>query len=121
MRENELKLIEKKIREFEKKIKTLNRLEKELDSLNTEGFETEVEAIRSKLKSPDKIPEIEKGIEDLKGKISKKTAEPVEIEVVPEVAPAPKNAYGVVIGIGKYKDEGIPALKYAKEDALEIY
>ena len=33
----------------------------------------------------------------------------------------PKNAYGVVIGIGTYKDEGIPALKYAREDAIAIY
>lgn len=59
--------------------------------------------------------------EDKRGKLYDKSVEPIEIAVVPEVASAPKNAYGVVIGIGKYKDESIPALKYAKEDALEIY
>jgi uncharacterized caspase-like protein len=31
------------------------------------------------------------------------------------------NAYGVVIGIGEYQDSGIPALKYARDDAEEIY
>ena len=221
MRENDLKLIENKFRDFEEKIETLKRLENELDSLDSKGFESEVEAIMSKLKSPDKIPEIEKGIEELKekialrvpdlsvnrstseisitegeeldvkielknagkevaksvllsdrfsdgfkiisgdnfwtgdlkqgesksieykikadkagkytiprlivkyednrGKLYEKSVEPISIEVIPEVAPAPKNAYGVVIGIGKYKDEGIPALKYAKEDAIAIY
>ncbi|MBT9438251.1 MAG: tetratricopeptide repeat protein, partial [Desulfobacterales bacterium] len=200
---------------------TLERLENELDSMDSQGFETEVEAIRSKLKRPDKIPEIEKGIEELKekiaervpdlsinritseisitegeeldvkielkndgsnvaksvtlsdripdgfkivsgdnfwtgdikqgesrsieykikadkagkctiprltveyedkrGKLYKTSAEAIEITIVPEVALAPENAYGVVIGIGKYQDEGIPTLKYAKEDALEIY
>ena len=121
MRKNDLELIENKFDEFEKKIETLNKLEKELDSIDSKGFEVEVEAIKSKLKSPDKIPLIEKGIEELKEKIHEKTAEPIEIEVIPEVVPTPKNAYGVVIGIGKYKDEGIPVLKYAKEDAIEIY
>lgn len=33
----------------------------------------------------------------------------------------PKNAYGVIVGIGKYKDKDIPTLKYAKEDAQAIY
>jgi len=121
MRENELKLIEKKFSEVKKKIETLKRLENELDSIDSKGFESEIEAIKSKLKSPDKIPEIEKGIEELKRKLYEKSAEAIEIAVVPEVAPAPKNAYGVVIGIGKYEDKDIPALKYAKEDALEIY
>nr|AAU82845.1 polysaccharide deacetylase [uncultured archaeon GZfos1D1] len=114
-------MIKKIFNEFEKKIETLKRLEKELKSLDSEGFESEVEALKSKLKRPDKIPEIEKGIAELKRKVYDKSAEAIEIAVVPEVAPAPKNAYGVVIGIGKYKDEGIPALKYAKEDAIEIY
>ena len=68
MRENDLELIENKFREFEKKIETLKRLEKELDSLDRKGFEPEVEAIKSKLKSTDKIPEIEKGIAELKEK-----------------------------------------------------
>lgn len=207
--------------EFEKNIEMVKRLENELDSIDSKGFETEVEAIRSKLKSPDKIPEIEKGIEELnvkiagrvpdlsvnrstseisitegeeldvtielkndgsdvaksvalsdripdgfkiisgdnswsgeikqgesksieykikvdkagkytipsltveyedkRGKVYEKSTKAIEIEVIPKVAPTPKNAYGVVIGIGKYKDKDIPALKYAKEDALEIY
>ncbi|MDL2125008.1 MAG: caspase family protein [Deltaproteobacteria bacterium] len=112
--ENDFDLIEKKFSEFEKKIETLKRLEKELSSLDSRGFESEVESLKLKLKSPDKISEIEKGIEELKRKIGEKNVEHTD-KVVPE------NAYGVVIGIAKYEDEGIPALKYAKEDALEIY
>lgn len=119
MRRNDFELIENKFREFEKKIVTLKRLENELDSIDSKGFESEVASLKSKLKSPDKIPEIEKGIAELKGKIYEKSAEGVEIEVVPK--PAPKNAYGVVVGIGNYKDEGIPGLKYAREDAIAIY
>jgi len=68
MRKNDLESIRKMFNEFEKKIETLKRLEKELDSLDTEGFEYKVKAIKSKLKSPDKIPEIEKGIAELKEK-----------------------------------------------------
>lgn len=118
---NDFDLIEKTFGEFEKKIETLKRLEKELKSLNPEGFEHEVESLKSKLKIPDKIPEIEKGIADLKRKVNEKSVGPISIDVIPEAAPIPKNAYGVVIGIGKYEDNDIPALKYAKEDALEVY
>ncbi len=229
-------LIENTFREFERKIKKLKNLEKELDSMDTEGFESEVRMIKSKLKNHNKIPEIEKGIEELKvkierripdisvhriaseisikegqeleitielknegqdaarsvslsekinndlkiisgenswsgdlnpdeskllkyrikadksgkyiipslivhykdklGKTYKKRTGPIEIEVTPRTEPdpekavpepeeraepAPKNAYGVVIGINKYKDEDIPALKYARNDAIEIY
>lgn len=118
---NDFDLIKKKFSEFEKKIETLKRLEKELNSLDSRGFESEVETLKSKLKNPDKISEVEKGIEELKRKIDEKSAKPIPVEVIPEVTPAPENAYGVVIGIGKYKDKDIPTLKYAKEDALEIY
>ena len=118
---NDFDLIKKKFSEFEKKIETLKRLEKELNSLDSRGFESEVETLKSKLKNPDKISEVEKGIEELKRKIDEKSAKPIPIEVIHEVTPAPENAYGVVIGIGKYKDKDIPTLKYAKEDALEIY
>ena len=117
MSENDLKRIENKFRDLEKRIETLKRLKNELHSLDTNGFEPEVEAIKSMLKSPDKIHEIKKDIVELKVKISKKSAESTK-ELVPK--PAPK-AYGVVIGIGKYKDESIPALRYAREDAREIY
>ena len=111
---NDFDLIEKKFSEFKKKFETLKMLDKELSSLYSRGFESEVESLKLKLKSPDKISEIEKGIEELKRKIGEKNVEHTD-KVVPE------NAYGVVIGIAKYEDEGIPALKYAKEDALEIY
>ena len=70
MRKNDLTLIENKFRDFEKKIETLKRLEIKLDSLDTKGFESEVEAIKSKLKCPDKIHEIEKEIAELKDKIT---------------------------------------------------
>lgn len=225
MKENNLKFIKNKFAEFEKKIGKLKSLEKELDSLDTEGFEPEVKAIKSMLKSPDKIPVIEKRIEELKekivirvpslsvnrstseisikegdklevkielknegedvvksislldkinksleissgenswtgdlnpheskllkyiikadragkytipplivlykdirGKTYEKSTNLLEIEVISKeeakVEPPPKNAYGVVIGIGTYKDPDIPILKYAKDDALEIY
>ncbi len=228
-----------KFKEFESKIERLKSLEKELNSLDTGGFESEVKQIKSMLKSPDKIPRIEKGIEELKVKIERrapdisvnrttgktsikedeeldvtielknagedsarsvsfsdvfdgglkivsgenswtgemkkgeskpfkyrikavragkytiprlivhyrdkqektyeKSTYPIEIEVIPkaeaihpakvvvgtEVVPdfvqAPRNAYGVIIGIGKYKDSSIPALKYTTNDAREIY
>ncbi len=128
-----------KFKEFERKIEKLKRLEKELDSMDTEGLESEVKAIKSILKSPDKIPVIEKGIEKLKVKIERRGVGPVEIEVVStektvpesqvipaekviaELASSPRNAYGVVIGIGKYKDPDIPFLRYAVNDAREIY
>ncbi|MEA3282766.1 MAG: caspase family protein [Euryarchaeota archaeon] len=111
---NDFNLIKKKFSEFEKKIETLKRLEKELSSIYSRGFESDVESLKIQLKSPDKIFEIGKGIEELKRKIDEKSVEPAD-EVVSETA------YGVVIGIAKYEDDDIPALKYAKEDALEIY
>jgi hypothetical protein len=61
--------LESKLRNFEEKVKRLNELEKELNSLDTEGFESEVSTIKSKLKSPSKVPEIEREISELKVKI----------------------------------------------------
>jgi hypothetical protein len=231
-----MNFLKAKFDEFERKIAKLKSLEKELDSLDTEGFESEIRVIRSKLKSPNKIPEIENEIEELKVKIGRripeisvnrttseisikegqelevkielknvgedtarsvslsdrinndlkiisgenswtgdlknneakllrykvkadkagkysiptlvvdykdkrgrkyeKSASIVEIEVTPQtgqipekifikpkliIEPSPKNAYGVVIGINKYEDNDIPSLKYAKNDAIEIY
>ncbi len=72
MRKNDLKVIKNKFRDFEKNIKTLKRFEYELNSLDIKGFEPEVETIRSKLKSPDKITEIEKEIVELKDKITER-------------------------------------------------
>ncbi len=65
-------LIENKFRDFEKEIKTLKRLKNELDSLDTKGFESAVESIKSKFKCPDKIHEIEKEIAKLKDKITER-------------------------------------------------
>ena len=218
--------LENKFREFERKIEKLKKLERVLDSLDTEGFESEVKEIKSMIKSPDKIPLIEKGIEELNVKIGKKfpnllvnrktnqisiqegnvlemtieiknegedvarsvsfldkinnglrmisgenswtdnlnknelktfiytlkaekagkyhipplivhyednrgekyekSSNPIEIEVIPKTKEiskeqTQKNTYGVVIGIGKYEDSSIPILKYAKDDAIEIY
>jgi len=67
------------------------------------------------------IPLLTVEYEDKRGKLYEKSIKAIKIEVIPEVTLVPKNAYGVVIGIGKYQDEGIPTLKYAREDALEIY
>ena len=41
-------------------------IERELNSLNTEGLESEANAIRSKLKDPRKVEEVEKAIVALK-------------------------------------------------------
>jgi uncharacterized caspase-like protein len=109
-----------KINEFERKIDKLKSLEKELDSLDTEGFESEVNVIKSKLKSPDKIPEIEKEIKELNVKIERRIPD-LSLKRTTIVAPAPKNAYAVIIGINKYEDNDIPSLKYARNDAIEIY
>lgn len=115
-----------KIEELEKKIEKLKRLEKELNSLDIEGFEFEDKEIRSILKSPGKIPVIENKIEELKTKIKRKKFEnkgksTPETDKTSTEKKHGKEAYAVVIGIGKYKDSGIPTLKYAVNDAISIY
>lgn len=114
-----------KIEALEKKIERLKSLEKELNSMDIEGFELEDKEIRSMLKSPGKIPVIEDKIEELKTKIERKKSEK-EDKSTSESDKIPSetkqgDSYAVVIGIGKYKDPGIPTLKYAANDALSIY
>ncbi len=116
-----------KIEALERKIEKLRQLEKQLNSLETEGFEFEAKEIRAMLKSPGKIPLIEQKIEELKSKIEQKRLEsesksaPKSDKTPPEAKHGEEHAYAVVIGIGKYKDPGIPTLKYAANDALSIY
>ena len=64
--------IEREFKELERSIQRLKELERELNSLNTEGLESEANAIRSKLKDPKKVEEIEKDIEALKEKIKER-------------------------------------------------
>ena len=68
----DLDLIKRKLEEYERRILRLKQLEMELNSLNTEGFESEANAIRSKLKDPRKVEEVEKAIVALKNKIELK-------------------------------------------------
>jgi len=62
----DLNLIKRKLEEYERGILRLKELERELNSLNTEGLESEANAIRSKLKDPRKVEEVEKAIVALK-------------------------------------------------------
>jgi len=64
--------MEREFDEYERRIQRLKELEKELNSLNTEGLEPEANAIKSKLKDPKKVEEIEKGIATLKVKIKER-------------------------------------------------
>ena len=61
----------RKIKEYERNIKRLKQLERELNSLDTKRFENEILPIKSKLKYPNKIKEVEKEIDALKQKIKK--------------------------------------------------
>ena len=62
----DLNSIKRKLEEYERRIQRLKELERELNSLNTEGLESEANAIRSKLKDPRKVEEVEKAILALK-------------------------------------------------------
>ena len=72
--------IERKVREYEGKIQKLKKLERELDSLNTEGFESEVRSIKSKIKDPRKIEAVEGDFSELKRKITKKEQERIKTD-----------------------------------------
>jgi len=64
--------MEREFKEYERRIQRLKELEVELNFLNTEGFESEANAIKSKLKDPKKVEEIEKDIAALKVKIKER-------------------------------------------------
>ena len=64
--------LEREFEEYEKRIRRLKELGVELNSLNTEGLEAETNAIKSKLKDPKKVEEIEKDIATLKVKIKER-------------------------------------------------
>ncbi len=76
----DLTLIEQKLREYEWKTQRLKQLERKLNSLNTEGFESAVNAIKSKLKNPKKVEEIEGDINELKQRIKEKEQKRVDTE-----------------------------------------
>ena len=67
--------IEFEFKELEKKIKRLKLIEMELNRLNVEGFEYDVAKIKSKLKNPNSLDEVEKGFDLLKRKIYEKKKE----------------------------------------------
>ena len=68
----DLSHIERKFEEYERRIHQLKRVERELNSLNDEGFESEANAIKSKLKDPKKVEEVERAFSELKQKIKEK-------------------------------------------------
>ncbi|GEM_PF-6336261 len=68
----DLSLIERKLVEYENRVQRLKQLERELNSLNTEGLESEANAIRSKLKDPKKVEEVERDIATLRVKIGER-------------------------------------------------
>ena len=65
-------LIKRKVEEYGIRILRLKQLGTELTSLDTEGLEPEANAIKSKLKDPKKVEEIEKNITALKVKINER-------------------------------------------------
>jgi hypothetical protein len=68
----DLSQIERELREYERKIQRLKQLERELNSLDTKGFENEVRSIKSKIKDPDRVNQVEREISALKQKIEPK-------------------------------------------------
>ena len=78
---------EKAFREFEEKIKRLLEAEKQLNTLNAPAtvFGSELESIRKKLKSPQKVEEVEREL----GALRERVAEYNRAGVRPAPAPAP--------------------------------
>ena len=66
---NEKEKIKKEFYAYQDKVIRLKQLEHELNTLDTKGFETNASAIRSKLKDPKAIPEIEHALKVLRQKI----------------------------------------------------
>jgi len=62
----------REFKEYERRIQRLKELEIELNSLNTEDLESEANAIKSNLKDPKKVEEIDIDIEALKAKIKER-------------------------------------------------
>lgn len=61
--------VKKEFEAFENKIDQLKKLEEELLTLEKEGVEDDILKIRAKLRSPEKIEQIKKDIQDLRTKI----------------------------------------------------
>ena len=108
----DLNLIKRKLEEYERRIQRLKELERELNSLNTEGFESEANAISSKLKDPRKVEEVEKAILALKQiKESKYIVEKIKrIVSIPKSEDLIEKAESA-LKIGNYDD----AVRLAKE------
>lgn len=68
----DMDLIKRRVEEYGIRILRLKGLGTELTSLDTEGLEPEANAIKSKLKDPKKVEEIEKDIATLKVKINER-------------------------------------------------
>ena len=116
---NDVKLTEKKLRDFEEKIKTLKQLENELRSFDLKGLEPEakadaikkIEEINVKLKSPGKIPEIEKDITDLKEMIE---ASPLKNKLEKAILSISKRANEYDVSLGMPGREGLALSEYIK-------
>ena len=123
----DLNLIKRKLEEYERRIQRLKELERELNSLNTEGFESEANAISSKLKDPRKVEEVEKAIVALKNKIELK--EQIKeskyiVEKIKRIVSIPKSEDLIekaesALKIGNYDDDAVRLAKEAEKIAKE--
>jgi len=123
----DLDLIKRKLEEYERRIQRLKELERELNSLNTEGFESEANAISSKLKDPRKVEEVEKAIVALKNKIELK--EQIKeskyiVEKIKRIVSIPKSEDLIekaesALKIGNYDDDAVRLAKEAEKIAKE--
>ena len=112
-------LIKQKVEEYGIKILRLKQLGTELTSLDTEGFESEVRSIKSKIKDLNRVEEVERVFSELKRKIEAKE----KIKSLKSIVESKKrilfipNAEELIekaestLKIGNYDD----AVKWAKE------
>lgn len=103
--------IEQEFKEMERKIQRLKQAERELEALNApqEVFSTQIYSIRSKLKLPGKVEEVEQELSALKARVAeynREMAKPVPpptptVEVMPEL---PQYTILERIGSGGFSD-----------------
>ena len=68
-KKSKIKKINETFATFEEKVDRLKQLEYQLKELHPQGFDTDVRIIKSKLKDPTAIPEIERLLRELKNKM----------------------------------------------------
>lgn len=94
--------IEKEFKEFGRKIRRLKQMESELAGLDTRGYEAEERSIRSKLKNPQAVDEVESELNALKRAIGAGGTATVRARSA-ELLPAKYETLGLV-GSGGFAD-----------------